>query len=247
MFLFCGDPHGSFDQILDAADAHPHAQIILLGDMEPDRPLSVVLASVWGRTWWIPGNHDADSIEHFHKVQGDTAAASRCVHGRVVTLPGGVRLAGLGGTFHSSVWHPGLDLDPIPPKIRSRGEHANLTPKEYRFMGGPPVQFQAAIYQNDYQKLSKMRADILVTHEAFGYHPNGFKVLDGLANQMGAGLCVHGHHHDRLDSSPAWEQQGFASFGIGLRGVSLIDLSGQETVIVEGERDGARANRPIHY
>lgn len=61
MMLFCGDPHGDFDQILLAAELHPGASVILLGDMEPNRPLSIELEPILERVWWIQGNHDTAS------------------------------------------------------------------------------------------------------------------------------------------------------------------------------------------
>jgi hypothetical protein len=54
---------------------------------------------------------------------------------------------------------------------------------------------------------------------------------------------VHGHHHDNIDSSSHWEQQGFKSFGIGLRGITAIDLDGHARVIVPGALDVQRSYR----
>jgi hypothetical protein len=88
-----------------------------------------------------------------------------------------------------------------------------------------------------------MRADILVTHEAPGYHANGFEILDTLAQSMGARVTVHGHQHDRLDSSDRWAQQGFKSFGVGLRGITSIDVEGNATIIMPGELDVQRGFR----
>lgn len=88
-----------------------------------------------------------------------------------------------------------------------------------------------------------MRCDILITHEAPGYHNNGFEILDDVARNMGAKVTVHGHHHDRLDSSERWAQQGFKSFGVGLRGISAIDIEGNTTVVIPGELDTQRGFR----
>lgn len=59
--LFCGDAHGRFEHILDAAEALAPSAIVLLGDMESPRPLHVELADVADRLWLIHGNHDTDS------------------------------------------------------------------------------------------------------------------------------------------------------------------------------------------
>jgi hypothetical protein len=79
-----------------------------------------------------------------------------------------------------------------------------------------------------------------VTHEAPGYHPHGFSILDTLARSMGVKVSIHGHHHDRIDSSDRWSAQGFKSFGVGLRGITSIDAGGNAEVIVPGELDEQR-------
>ena len=91
--------------------------------------------------------------------------------------------------------------------------------------------------------MAELRTDILVTHEAPSYHPHGFSILDTLAQSMGVQLVVHGHHHDALDSSALWQIQGFRSFGVGLCGITAIDLEGRAQVIVPGERDHERHHR----
>ena len=40
--LFCGDAHGKFDYIVHAALEHDAAAVVLLGDLQPIRPLHVV-------------------------------------------------------------------------------------------------------------------------------------------------------------------------------------------------------------
>lgn len=40
--LICGDPHGSFDHIIDEAECSLPARVILLGDLELPAPLGVV-------------------------------------------------------------------------------------------------------------------------------------------------------------------------------------------------------------
>jgi len=67
--------------------------------------------------------------------------------------------------------------------------------------------------------------------------------LDKLASDLQVKVAVHGHHHDYLDSSQRWPQQGFASFGVGMRGITAIDVDGLATVIVPGEVDNPRAYR----
>jgi hypothetical protein len=42
---------------------------------------------------------------------------------------------------------------------------------------------------------------------------------------MGVRMTVHGHQHDCIDSSAHWDAQGFQSYGVGMRGVMVMDES----------------------
>ena len=42
--FFCGDPHGEFSQILSAARDYKPAAMVILGDLQPSKPLEEVLA-----------------------------------------------------------------------------------------------------------------------------------------------------------------------------------------------------------
>ena len=75
------------------------------------------------------------------------------------------------------------------------------------------------------------------------YHPNGFAILETLAQSLGVKVAVHGHYHDALDSSSRRETQGFKTCGVGLRGITAIDPDGMERVVVPGELDHARGGR----
>lgn len=241
--LYCGAPHGRFHHIVEAAGHTKASAVVLLGDMEPERPLHEELESILDRVWWIPGNHDADSDALWTRVWG-SRLEDRNVHGKVVTLPDGTRLAGLGGVFREAVWYPSASAAREgAPAFRSRKEHAKSTPKQDRWAGGTHRKHWGTIYPEELDRLADMRADVLISHEAPAYHPNGFEILDTLAQAMGVKLTVHGHHHDRLDSSGRWTEQGFKSFGVGLRGISAIDFDGNARVIVPGELDEARNSR----
>jgi len=245
--LFCGDPHGAFRHIIDAADRTKASAVILLGDMEPPRHLHLELAPLLDSkvpVWFIHGNHDADSDELWMRVWG-SELANRNVHGRVVELPDGKRLAGLGGVFREAVWYPSASAARGgAPAFRTQREHARSTPRQDRWGGtGTHRKHWGTIYPEDVDGLADMSADIFITHEAPGYHPNGFELLDTLAQTMGAKVVVHGHQHDRLDSSDRWALQGFKSFGVGLRGITSIDAKGNAEVVVAGELDDARLGR----
>jgi predicted phosphodiesterase len=245
--LYCGDPHGRFRHIIEAAGHTRASAVVLLGDLEPQRPLHVELAPLIERgvpVWYIHGNHDADSDELWMRLWGSELAECN-VHGRVVTLPDGQRLAGLGGVFRESVWYPSSSATRDgAPAFRSMREHARSTPRQERWGGsGPHRKHWGTIYPEDVDHLADLRAEVLITHEAPGYHPNGFALLDTLAQSMGAKAVIHGHQHDRIDSSDRWAQQGFRSFGVGLRGITAIDADGNAEVVVPGELDEARSSR----
>ena len=237
--LYCGDPHGQFRHILRAAAELNPLAVVLLGDLEPQLPLHEELEAIAYKTWFIHGNHDTDTDQNWDHLW-DSGLAPRNIHGRVVELTDGTRLAGLGGVFRGSVWDPSV---PTGPRYRNRAEHAKATPRQDRWRDGVQRKHWSTIYPDDLDRLANLRADVLITHEASGYHRNGFGILDTLAQSMGARVTVHGHHHDRLDSSQRWEQQGFRSFGVGLRGITAIDREGNATVIVAGELDEQRNHR----
>lgn len=238
-FLYCGDPHGEFRHILRAAAELNPSAVVLLGDLELRRPLHEELEAIAHKIWFIHGNHDTDTDQNWDHLWGG-ALAGRNIDGRVVELPGGTRLAGLGGVFRESVWYPSL---PAEPRYRNRAEHAKATPQQDRWRGGTRRKHWSSIYPDELDRLADMRADVLVTHEAPGYHRNGFAILDTLAQSLGVSVTANGHHHDRLDSSQRWEQQGFRSFGVGLRGITAIDREGRATVILAGELDEQRNHR----
>lgn len=241
--LFCGDPHGSFEHILEAAARRPSSPVVLLGDMEPAQPLRDILRPIFDRVWWIHGNHDTDHEAVALRVWDDKLD-HHSIHARVITLSSGLRVAGLGGVFRESVWHP----DPAAarggrPAFMNREDHARATPRQDRWRGGPLRRHWSSIYPSEVDQLSKQRCDVLVLHEAPGYHRHGFAALDDLARAMRAKVVVHGHHHDCIDSASRWAEQGFRTFGVGLRGITAIDASGSAVVLVEGELDAARAGR----
>lgn len=244
--LYCGDPHGEFAHIVETAHRVQASAVVLLGDLTPLRALDEELAPLLERgvaVHFIHGNHDADSDAVAERVWCGRLAAHN-IHAQVVTLPDGTRLAGLGGVFRQSIWHPEVG----PPAYLTRAEHASATPRQHRWHSGPPRRHLGTIYMEDVDRLAEMLADVLVTHEAPGYHPYGVEFLDTLAQVMGVSVCVHGHHHDRLDSSARWADQGFRSFGVGLRGITAVDDSGEAEVLVEGELDGQRGkHRQPHH
>ena len=232
--FFCGDVHGQFGHVIEAVQAHRPDAIVLLGDLQAKAPLEIELAAILAQTevWFIHGNHDTDSeADHDHLF--GSALADRNLHGRVVSVAG-VRIAGLGGIFREQVWRPPESGNYASPQdFVARGGKGN------RWRGGLPLKHRSSIFPADCLNLSKLRADVLVTHEAPSGHPHGFVALDELARSLGVEKAFHGHHHDRLDYSAEQTRLGFKAFGVGLRGIT--DQDGQ--VIRPGELDNARAGR----
>ena len=249
--LLCGDPHGLVDHIIRAAGDTGASAVLLLGDIEPDRPLQEAMRPLTesGVAWYfIAGNHDADSDDVALRIwNADTEPHN--LHGRVLTLPNGLRVAGLAGVFREAVWYPSASAAREgAPAWRSRKEHADATPHQDRWQGSmPPRRHLGTIYYDEFEGLVDLRADLLLTHEAPGYHPHGFPLLDDLARSMGVRAMAHGHHHDAHDSSDRWAEQAFASVGVGLRGITAIDMNDggrvQIRVVLGGELDGAREHR----
>lgn len=231
MILFCGDPHGQFGHIIEAVQEHRPTAVILLGDVQAQRPLEIELASILTSTeiWFIHGNHDTDcEAEHDHLL--GSALAERNLHGRVVEVAG-LRIAGLGGVFRGKVWTP-----PTPATFESPKQYLARCGKGNFWRGGLPLTHRSTIFPVDFENLHKQRADILVTHEAPSAHPHGFAAIDELASCLGVSTSFHGHHHDRLDYSVERTRLGFNAFGVGLRGIT--DQDGR--VIRAGEVDAAR-------
>jgi hypothetical protein len=230
--LYCGDPHGQFEHIVRAAQDLSASAVVLLGDMEPARPLHLELEPIVERVWWIPGNHDADSDACWTRVWG-SQLEHRNVHGRVVILPDGTRLAGLGGVFRGIVWYPRSAAERSGvPALRSREEHARVTPRKDRWGGGHHRKHWGTIYPEELDRLAELEADVLVVHEAPGYHPNGF---------ARPGYVGAGHGREGRCPRPSarcvgqFSELACASYGVGLRGITAIDVAAGATVVVPGE------------
>jgi len=228
--VFVGDIHRRWDHVergLAALD-RPVRHVVLLGDMECTVPLDALVAPILAHgagLHWIFGNHDADGGPQMWANLADPArnpaTAAGALHGRVAEV-GGLRVAGLGGTFHTRVWNP-----PAPPRLTSRdqlaADMATLGPGWSADATAALAQSLSAmaIWPEDVEALAAQRADVLVTHEAPSSHRNGVAVLDTLARAMGARLVVHGHHHIgyRAVALDGLEVQGVgAAWGIDLAG-----------------------------
>jgi predicted phosphodiesterase len=216
MILFAGDPHRNFSPIIRACVSLPAATLILLGDLDCQRPLRQEFASVMAAGWrvsWILGNHDCETEAAYDNLAGDHPDGD--LGFRVIEVDG-CRIAGLPGVFKPSVWYPRLDDDAQqiePPRFRNCSAFLAAQPRSRWWRGGLPLWHRDSIFPDDVDRLAEQRFDILVTHEAPSCHRHGFAVIDELAAAGGARLIVHGHHHD---SYTATLPNGIAVRGLGL-------------------------------
>jgi predicted phosphodiesterase len=189
MILFCGDPHGEFDHIIQRVQQTKPAAVIMLGDLCLSQPFEQTFASILELTdiWFIHGNHDTDEVRYHDHL---FACPERNLHGRVVET-GGFKIAGLGGIFRSQVWYP-----PGPPRYTTKQDFITHCGKGNLWRGGLPRKHRSSIFPEDIQCFDGLQADILVAHEAPIVHPHGFQAIDDLAQSLRATTIIHGHHHD---------------------------------------------------
>jgi predicted phosphodiesterase len=247
MIFMLGDVHGKFKHVERVVDEHRPTAIILLGDIEAEKPLHEILERVMGMTevYWIPGNHDTDNQSNCDNLFGSTLI-DRNLHGRVVEIAG-LRVAGLGGVFRGEIWMP--DPATAPAHFESHEEYAaksepgrilaaqrrraTAAGKPEIIATGKMLKHRSTIFYRDWFDLYGQQADILVTHEAPSCHQHGFSVIDDLARSMHVKFAFHGHHHKHLDYEAKWKELGFRAYGVGFRAVT--DMYGE--IITVGEHD----------
>ena len=195
--IFFGDPHGDFRSVVRAVQRYRPEAIILLGDIQARQPLHVELEPILDLTevWFIHGNHDTDS-ESDHDNLWKSELAHRNLHGRVNSVAG-YQVAGLGGVFRESIWDSSLPMPeakfPSADKLR---RHMN---SDERWRGGISLRHRSSIFPDEFMRLARQRADVLVTHEGLGGALHGQPILNTLATAMGVSLVVHGHLHKDID------------------------------------------------
>jgi len=213
--LFAGDPHGNFDPVISAVKSQKPEAIILLGDYDLKKPLQDYLQAIIGKTkiWWIPGNHDFEPPSHYHNLFTSTLSAQN-LHLNVVEIAG-LRIAGLGGIFLGRVWYP-----PRQPKWKSKQHFLKSSNTEDHKL---TLKYQSAIWHDEWTKMKKLKADILVTHEAPRSHRHGFIAIDQLAEAMGVKQIFHGHLHEHYFATI---RNGIKV--IGVKNAGVVDLMGNE-------------------
>jgi len=215
--LFAGDPHGNFVPLIEAVNKfHPEA-VVLLGDYDLKKPLEDYLQAILDKTevWWIPGNHDFEPPLH-HNNLFSSQLAGQALHLKVIEIAG-IRIAGLGGIFLGRVWYP-----PRSPKWKSK-QHYMSHPASNIKIAELSLKYQSAIWPDEWTELKKLKADILVTHEAPRSHRHGFIAIDQLAEAMGVRKIFHGHLHEHYSAKI---RKGIQVFGVG--DAKVADLLGRE-------------------
>lgn len=222
--FFCGDVHGCFEHLIEAVENHKPAAIVLLGDLEAQRPLDEELAPILRATeiWWIPGNHDSDDEYRYRNVFG-SKLIDRNLHGRVAQVAG-ITIAGLGGIFREEIWCP-----PAQPRFRNHQQFAQRLHAPHGALPGERIArrerlrtHRTSIFPDIYAALYGQHAEVLITHEAPSCHPAGYRELDELARSMGVKHLFHGHHHEGRNYHEFDEKLRFRAFNVGLRGITNI-------------------------
>lgn len=230
MIYLLGDVHGNFEHVLELVERDRPAAIIFLGDLECQQPLHELVAPIrdLADIWWIPGNHDTDSVENYQNLFG-SELADRNLSGRVVEIAG-VRVAGLGGIFRGEIWSP-----PAEPNYANYDAYVKKA-KGGRDLEGRLRRHWTSIFPSDVAALSGKRADILVTHEAPSCHQHGWAIIDRIAQAARVSAVFHGHHHDNPDYRQFDAALGFRTYGVGFCGVT--DDAGN--VVESGDFDDMR-------
>jgi len=214
--LFAGDPHGNFEPLIAAVKKYHPEAVVLLGDYDLKKPLQEYIQEICEDTqiWWIPGNHDFEPPQHYHNLFSSKLAAQN-LHLKVVEIAG-IRIAGLGGIFLGRVWYP-----PYAPKWKSKRHYLNSCSDTV--VTELSLKYQSAIWLDEWAELKKLKADILVTHEAPRSHKHGFIVIDQLAEAMGVRKVFHGHLHEHYFAKI---RKGIQV--VGVRDACVVDLMGEE-------------------
>jgi Icc-related predicted phosphoesterase len=221
--ILYGDPHGEWRPLLRECREDAPDGVVVVGDCDLAVPLKQQLAPLFEagiKVRWIPGNHDTDCVEWHDRLFGDCPEGN--LHGRWCGL-GGMIFAGLGGVYKERIWYPRVEGEVAT--FESRAAYLRSLPRSDRWRGGLPLHMRDGIFPEDVDALSKLRADVLITHEAPSTHRHGFVGVDDAARACRAKLIVHGHHHESV--------HGFLPGDVEVRGLAkgeVLRLSREDLV-----------------
>jgi len=232
--LFIGDIHGAVGHVFNVVRQRSPKAVVFLGDLEPQADFPDWLTELQTLTTvrLIHGNHDTDSVEA-HDRMFDPRVAPLNLHGRVDDVAG-LRIAGLGGVFRGAIWFPKEDAQDTPSYASER-DYLNRCGKGNRWRDGLPLKHRSTIFPDAVENLARLRADVLVTHEAPDCHPFGFAAITALASAMGVKWLFHGHHHTRQNYGNTLASLGFQAVNVGYR--EIADEQGK--IIYEPPSNGA--------
>jgi len=204
-----GDIHGDFAAVRRAMNAHPEVPFWLcVGDV----------ADVEGRyepfpspVYWIKGNN-----ENFDAIAaGELPDALHYIPNGTIVDPGGLRVAGLGGTFAPTMYE--VPTAELPHPKKGSAKATELADRRRHFV------------REEVEACKRMRGvDVLLTHEA----PRPFRVgrmdagktpINEVLAAMKPRLHLFGHHHRFAEAKVA-----------GVRSVCL-DVVGKSYLLVDSE------------
>lgn len=227
MILFAGDPHGSYTHLVPFVKEHSDVALVILGDLQLTTTEELDKLAQYCDIWFIHGNHDSKTVAAYEAIWGSEWKL-RNLHTKVQTIQG-VKIAGLGGVFRGHIWmppHRPMFLDPI--------HCCQYTPQEKLWRGGLPLRHRTSIFPSDFEQLESQKADVLITHEAPRPHPQGFGVINQLAQKMGVKKIFHGHHHDNFNYRGLKRDNSYDIINVGFR--SLTDINGNYLIIGVDDR-----------
>ena len=216
VFGALGDIHGDFASARRIMNRHDVPFWLCVGDVGDDEGRYEAMPAP---LYWIKGNN-----EDFDRIAaGDFPANLHFIpNGRLLTLDGFLRVAGLGGTFAPTMYEtPPAEL-PHPKKVSAK---ATILADRRRHFVREEVEACAALGE----------VDVFLTHEAprpyfAGSGPRRNDAGKTPINEVLAGmrprLHLFGHHHRFTDA----RTQGVRSVGLDLvsRSYLLIDRESLE-------------------
>lgn len=107
------------------------------------------------------------------------------------------------------------------PKFSTRNEYLSAHSRS-TWRDGLPLRHRSTIFPEDFNSLTALEADILITHEASSTHKYGHTEIDDLAEVLGVKTIVHGHLHQDYRATLS---NGIKVIGLPKAGVLVTSFS----------------------